>query len=62
MGQKIGRINGGWPYYRGRLKFHDLRTVIAKYTVHRICILEQLFALIGTSGVKISRAVIEKTT
>ena len=25
MGQKNLTVLTGWPYYRGRLKFHDLR-------------------------------------
>ena len=35
MGQKIGCINGMTAYYRGRLKFHDLRAVMTKYMVNR---------------------------
>ena len=37
MGQKHLAILTGWPYYRGRLKVHDLRVVMTNTkAVHRI--------------------------
>ena len=45
-----------WPYYRGRLTFHDL-----KYTVHPFVFLEQLFPLKNNRNEDIAY-IIEKTT
>ena len=36
MGQKNLAVLTEWLYYRGRLKFHDLRAIMTEYTVQQI--------------------------
>ena len=42
-----------WPYYRGRLKFHDLRAVMTNTQYNAFAFLEQLFLLINKWNVDI---------
>ena len=44
----------GWPYYRGRLKFHDLRAVTTNILYIAFAFLEQLFSLINNQNVDIA--------
>ena len=60
MGQKNLAVLTGWPYYRGRLKFHDLRAIMSNALYSKFAFLEQLFSLINNRNVDISRTVIEE--
>ena len=53
MGQKNLAVLMGWPYYRGRLKFHDLRAVMTNTPYSKFTFLEQLFSLIDNWNVDI---------
>ena len=52
MGPKNLAVLTGWPYYRGRLKFHDLRAVITNTLYSAFAFLEQLFSLINNQNVR----------
>ena len=41
----------GWPYYQGRLKFHDLRAVMTNTLYCAFVFLEQLLSLINNQNV-----------
>ena len=43
-----------WPYYRGRLKFHDLTAVMTNTPYIAVAFLEQLFSLINNRSVDIA--------
>ena len=51
--KKFSCING-WPYYRGRLKFHDLRAIMINTPYSKFEFLEQLFSLINNQNVDIT--------
>ena len=53
-GQKNLAVLTGWPYYRGRLKFHDLRAIMTNTPYSKFEFLEQLFSLINNRNVDIS--------
>ena len=44
----------GWPYYRGRLKFHDLRAIMSNTLYSKFAFLEQLLSLINNRNVDIA--------
>ena len=54
MGPKNLAVLTGWPYYQGRLKFHDLRAVITNTLYSAFAFLEQLFSLINNQNVDIA--------
>ena len=54
MGQKNLAVLTGWPYYRGRLKFHDLRAIMSNTLYSKFAFLEQLFSLINNRNVDIT--------
>ena len=54
MGQKNLAVLTGWPYYRGRLKFHYLRAIMSNTLYSKFAFLEQLFSLINNRNVDIS--------
>ena len=51
MSQKHLAVLTGWPYYRGRLKFHDLRAVMTNTPYIAFTV---LFPLINNSNVDIA--------
>ena len=53
MGQKNLAVLTGWPYYLGRLKFHDLRAIMSNTPYSNFAFLEQLFSLINNQNVDI---------
>ena len=61
MSQKSLAILTGWPYYRGRLEFHDLRALMTNTPYIAFAFLEQMLSLINNQNVDI-HTVIEKTT
>ena len=54
MSQKNLAVLMGWPYYWGRLKFHDLRAVMSNTLYSKFAFLEQLFSLINNRNVDIA--------
>ena len=54
MGQKNLAILTGWSYYRGRLKFHDLRALMTNTPYIAFAFLEQLFSLTNNQNVDIT--------
>ena len=54
MGQKNLAVLTGWSYYRGRLKFHDLRALMTNTPYIAFTFLEQLFSLINNQNVDIT--------
>ena len=43
----------GWPYYQGRLKFHDLWAIMTNTLYCAFAFLEQLLSLINNQNVDI---------
>ena len=54
MGPKNLAVLTGWPYYQGRLKFHNLRAVMTNTLHIAFAFLEQLFSLINNQNVDIA--------
>ena len=54
MGSKNLAVLTGWPCYRGRLKFHDLRAIMRNTLYISFAFLEQLFSLINNQNVDIA--------
>ena len=54
MGQKNLAVLTGWHYYRGRLKFHDLRAIMSNTLYSKFAFLEQLYSLINNRNVDIT--------
>ena len=54
----VNKVSNGskqnWPYYRGRLKFHDLRAIMTNTPYSAFTFLEQLFSLINNRNVNIA--------
>ena len=44
----------GWPYYRGRIKFHELRAEMTNTPYSTFAFLEQLFSIINNRDVDIA--------
>ena len=53
MGKKNLSVLTGWPYYQGRLQFHDLRAIMSNTLYSKFTFLEQLFSLINNRNVDI---------
>ena len=53
-GSKNLAVLTAWPYYRGRLKFHDLTAVMTNTPYIAVAFLEQLFSLINNRSVDIA--------
>ena len=63
MGQKnIFRIKGARPYYWERVKYHDLRAVMANTPYIASTLLEQLFSLINNQNVDIAHSNCKNST
>ena len=54
MGPKNLAVLMGWPFHRGRLKFHDLRAIMTNTLYITFPFLEQLFSLINNQNVDIA--------
>jgi len=54
MGQNNLAVLTGWLYYRGRLKFHDLRAVMTNTPYSEFTFLQQLFSLTNYQTVDIT--------
>ena len=61
MGPNLAVLTG-WPYYRGRLKFHDSRAIMTNTLYIAFAFLEQMFSLINNQNVDIAYSNNDKTT
>ena len=53
MVQKNLAVLTWWPYYTGRLKFHELRSEMTNTLYSKFAFLEQLFSIINNWNVDI---------
>ena len=53
MVQKNLAVLTWWPYYQGRLKFHELRSEMTNTPYSTFAFLEQLFSIINNWNVDI---------
>ena len=53
MVQKNLAVLTWWPYYTGRLKFHELRSEMTNTLYSKFVFLEQLFSIINNWNVDI---------
>ena len=60
--KKIFRIKGARQYYWERVKYHDLRAVIANTPYIASTLLEQLFSLINNQNVDIAHSNCKSST
>ena len=54
MSQKNLAVLMGWSYFRGRLKFHELRALMTNTPYIAFALLEQLLSLINNRNVDIT--------
>ena len=60
MVQKNLAVLTWWPYYQGRLKFHELRAEMTNTRYSTFAFLEQLFSIINNWNVDIVYSIKKK--